>query len=216
VTPGAAAPLVCLLDYGSGNVRSVANLLEYLRVEHRVSNEEADIDAATHLVLPGVGGFGAAMEKIRQRIPLDRLTAAVHRERKPFLGICVGMQVLADRGEEFGSHPGFGWIPGSVRRLQEHGLPVPHVGWNEVRACSPEAMLGPHAALDFYFVHSYVFAAHEQEHVVATTGYGEEFASIIRKGTIMGVQFHPEKSQKAGMLLIRNFLRLGTVPTIGS
>jgi len=216
VTAPGRAPHVCLLDYGSGNVRSVANLLEYLHIEHRVSNDAADIDAATHIVLPGVGAFGAAMEKIRERIPLDRLTEAVQQERKPFLGICVGMQVLADRGEEFGSHPGLGWIPGSVRRLQEHGLPIPHVGWNEARARSPEAMLEPHAGLDFYFVHSYVFAALEQEHVVATTQYGEEFASIIRKGTIIGVQFHPEKSQKAGMLLIRNFLRLGAVPNFAS
>ncbi len=215
MTAIAGAPHVCLLDYGSGNVRSVANLLEHLRVEHRVSNDEADIDAATHFVLPGVGAFGAAMEKIRQRVPLDRLTAAVHQLGKPFLEICVGMQVLADRGEEFGSHPGLGWIPGSVRRLQDHGLPIPHVGWNEVRARAPEAMLGPHAALDFYFVHSYVFAALDQEHVVATTRYGEEFASIIRKGTIVGAQFHPEKSQKAGMLLIRNFLRLRPVGSVG-
>jgi len=216
VTKGAKTPLVCLLDYGSGNVRSVANLLGHLRIEHRVSNDEADIDAATHFVLPGVGAFGAAMEKIRERIPLDRLTIAVQREHKPFLGICVGMQVLADRGEEFGSHPGLGWIPGTVRRLQEHGLPIPHVGWNEVRARGPEALLGTHDGLDFYFVHSYVFAALEQEHVVATTRYGEEFASVIRKGTIIGVQFHPEKSQKAGMLLIQNFLRLGPGPAPGS
>jgi glutamine amidotransferase len=199
---------VCVLDYGSGNVRSVANLLEYLRVEHVVSNTEAAVERATHLVLPGVGAFGTAMELIHSRLPLPAVQAAVHAQRKPFLGICVGMQVLAESGEEFGTHRGLGWIAGTVRRFQEHGLPVPHVGWNEVRAMADAALLGEHQALDFYFLHSYLFDAADAASVVGTTTYGESFPSIVRRDNIVGVQFHPEKSQKAGMLLLGNFLRL--------
>lgn len=203
-----AAARVCVLDYGSGNVRSVANLLGFLRVEHVVSNSEAAIDHATHLVLPGVGAFGAAMDLIRSRVPLTAVEAAVREERKPFLGICVGMQVLAETGAEFGSHRGLGWIAGRVRRFHDHALPVPHVGWNEVHASGAGALLGEYRTMDFYFVHSYLFEAGDQRDVVATTTYGETFASVIRRDNIVGVQFHPEKSQKAGMMLLGNFLRL--------
>lgn len=203
-----ATARVCVLDYGSGNVKSVANLLQYLRVEHVVSNSESCIDRATHLVLPGVGAFGAAMDLIRTRIPLAALEAAVHKTRKPFLGICVGMQVLADRGEEFGVHEGLGWISGTVRRFQDHGLPIPHVGWNEVRTTGAASLLGEYQTMDFYFVHSFVLEASDEADVVGRTEYGETFASIVRRGNIVGVQFHPEKSQKAGMLLLTNFLRL--------
>jgi glutamine amidotransferase len=199
---------VCVLAYGSGNVKSVANLLEYLRVEHVVSNSESAIGEATHLVLPGVGAFGAAMQMIRHTIPLQALHAAVHVEHKPFLGICVGMQVLAESGEEFGVHQGLGWIPGSVRKFRDHGLPTPHMGWNEVRATSAPGLLGEHQTLDFYFLHSFLFEAANPANVAALTTYGETFPSIVRRDNIVGVQFHPEKSQQAGMLLLGNFLRL--------
>jgi len=201
-------PRVCILDYGSGNVRSVANLFGFLKVQHVVSNSVSQIDEATHLVLPGVGAFGAAMQKIQQSIPLDKVTAAVHADKKPFLGICVGMQVLADVGEEFGTHQGLGWIPGCVRRFRDYGLPVPHIGWNEVRKQCAGSLLGEHEKLDFYFVHSYLFDPRDTECVEAITTYGEPFPSIIRRENVVGVQFHPEKSQKAGMLLLTNFLRL--------
>ena len=200
---------VCILDYGSGNVRSVANLLEFLRVEHVVSNEPACIAAATHLILPGVGAFGASMQKIRERIDLELLTQAVFAGRKPFLGICVGMQVLAETGHEFGVHRGLGWIRGRVRRLEQGGgLPVPPVGWNEARRLRADSLLGEHQKLDFYFVHSYVLEAADPGDIEATTTYGETYPSIVRRDNILGVQFHPEKSQKAGMLLLTNFLRL--------
>jgi glutamine amidotransferase len=199
---------VCILDYGCGNVKSVANLLAFLKVEYQVSNSEACIERATHLVLPGVGAFGTAMDKIRQTIPLASVNTAVHAQRKPFLGICVGMQVLAERGEEFGTHQGLGWIPGTVRRFRASGLPIPHIGWNDVRRCGPDSLLGEHEAMDFYFVHSYLFEAGDSASVQATTTYGEIFPSIIRQRNVVGVQFHPEKSQKAGMLLLRNFLHL--------
>jgi glutamine amidotransferase len=199
---------VCILDYGSGNVRSVANLLQFLKVQHVVSNEIRQIVGASHLVLPGVGAFGAAMQRIRERIPLDDVSEIVLVRKKPFLGICVGMQVLADVGEEFGKHAGLGWVPGYVRRFRDEGLPVPHVGWNEVHATRGGTLLGEYERLDFYFVHSYLFVPKMIGDVEATTSYGEDFPSIIRRGNVLGVQFHPEKSQKAGMLLLQNFLRL--------
>jgi imidazole glycerol-phosphate synthase subunit HisH len=199
---------VCILDYGSGNVRSVANLLAFLKVAHVVSNEPAELAAATHLILPGVGAFGASMQKIRERIDLKQLTQAVFERRAPFLGICVGMQVLAQSGHEFGAHLGLGWIRGRVRRFQQSELPVPHVGWNEARRVRADSLLGEHDKLDFYFVHSYVLEADDPGDVEATTTYGETYPSIVRRDNIVGVQFHPEKSQKAGMLLLTNFLRL--------
>jgi imidazole glycerol-phosphate synthase subunit HisH len=198
---------VCILDYGSGNVKSVANLLAFLKVEHAVSNDPASIAAASHLILPGVGAFGAAMQAIREKLPLPALEQAVFGDKKPFLGICVGMQVLAETGEEFGTHRGLGWIGGRVRRFHQSELPVPHIGWNEVRRCYPRSLLGEHDKIDFYFVHSYVFEPTQAVDVEATTSYGETFPSIIRRDNVLGVQFHPEKSQKAGMLLLTNFLQ---------
>jgi len=116
--------------------------------------------------------------------------------------------VLAETGEEFGTHRGLGWIPGCVRRFRDCGLPIPHIGWNEVRTDTTAALLGEHDKLDFYFVHSYLFDAGDSSSVVATTIYGEQFPSVVRCDNIVGVQFHPEKSQKAGMLLLGNFLKL--------
>ena len=199
---------VCILDYGSGNVRSVANLLAFMKVEHAVSSESAAIGAATHLILPGVGAFGASMQQIRERIDLRLVTQAVFERRTPFLGICVGMQVLAETGHEFGVHQGLGWIRGCVRRFKQSELPVPHVGWNEARRVRADSLLGEHEKLDFYFVHSYLLEAADPADVEATTTYGETYPSIVRRDNILGVQFHPEKSQKAGMLLLTNFLRL--------
>jgi glutamine amidotransferase len=186
----------------------VANLLHFLKVEHVISNEVGHIARASHLVLPGVGAFGAAMQRIKEKVPLEDLSDAVLTRKKPLLGICVGMQVLADSGEEFGVHQGLGWIHGTVRKFSDAGLPVPHIGWNEVRSTRANSLLGEHGRLDFYFVHSYLFVPEDSNQVEATTAYGEDFPSIIRHDNVVGVQFHPEKSQKAGMLLLQNFLRL--------
>lgn len=200
---------VCILDFGSGNVGSVRNLLCTLAERVVVSRDPADLRAATHLVLPGVGAFGAAMEAIRTRLPLDVLKREVFAEKKPFLGICVGLQVLAEKGFEYGEHEGLGWIPGTVNRLDPGSLPLPHIGWNDIVARSASPLLsGFSAHPDFYFVHSYVFAPADPADVVATCTYGAEFPCILARGNVMGVQFHPEKSQKAGKLLLQNFLRM--------
>lgn len=198
---------VCILDYGSGNVKSVFNLLSTLIDDVVISNAPAEIVNASHIVLPGVGAFGTAMRKIRETLPMDDLEQAVLTEKKPFLGICVGMQVMASRGVEFGEHAGLGWIAGSVEKLDVNDLPLPHVGWNNVICKQASPLLeGLGSDPDFYFVHSFVFNVANPKHMLASTNYGEEFCSVIQHENLFGVQFHPEKSQRTGIKLMKNFL----------
>ena len=200
---------VCILDYGSGNTRSVFNLFSSIADNVAVSNEPKSILEASHLILPGVGSFGAAMRKIGNTLPMDVLEQAVLSEGKPFLGICVGMQVLANRGMEFGDYPGLGWIAGTVRQLDSKTFPLPHVGWNSISGKRPSPLLaGLEGEPDFYFVHGFSFHAQNEEHVLATSNYGTEFCSMLQKDNIFGVQFHPEKSQRTGIKLATNFLSI--------
>ncbi|KTT35626.1 imidazole glycerol phosphate synthase subunit HisH [Pseudomonas rhizoryzae] len=199
---------VCVLDYGAGNVRSVVNLFSSL-APTQLSNDPDVIAAASHLVLPGVGAFGAAMAKVEATLPLPLLRRLVLEEGRPFLGICVGMQLLAEEGLEFGRHRGLGWIPGTVERLASGDLPLPHVGWNDVRPEREHPLLqGLDDHPDFYFVHSYGFQTTEPADVLASVDYGQRFAAMIGRGNVLGVQFHPEKSQGPGRRLLRNFLEL--------
>lgn len=198
---------VCILDYGSGNVKSVFNLFSTVADHVVVSNQSEKILGASHIVLPGVGAFGTAMRKIRDALPMESLEQVVLVEKRPFLGICVGMQVMASRGMEFGEHAGLGWIAGSVEQLDSKGLPLPHVGWNNLTCKQePSLLAGLGDDPDFYFVHSFAFHADNPQHVLATTEYGEEFCSVIQRENLYGVQFHPEKSQRTGLKLVKNFL----------
>ena len=199
---------VCILDYGSGNVKSVFNIFSSILKNVVISNKPEDITTATHIVLPGVGAFGSAMEKINKNIPLDLLETEVLKKKKPFLGICVGMQVLAEKGLEFGEHKGFGWISGVVDKLNSNNLPLPHIGWNNIKVVKKIPILENLDNQDFYFVHSFTFKEKDSKDRAAKTEYGEVFSSIVSRENIIGVQFHPEKSQKAGKLLIKNFLSI--------
>ena len=199
---------ICLIDYGSGNIKSVYNVLKHLGHNALISNDKNDIKNCSHLILPGVGSFGSAMDKIATKVPIDCLENAVLNNGKPFLGICVGMQVLADEGNEFSKFKGLGWIGGTVNKLKSGELTVPHVGWNDIDIKNNSPIfdkLKDHK--DFYFLHSYAFDVADSRHILAVTDYGEKFVSAVQKDNICGVQFHPEKSQRAGQLILNNFMK---------
>ena len=196
---------VCILDYGSGNVKSVKNA--FAQVSNCVvSNATKDIIDASHLVLPGVGSFKDSMERIIKTIPIDVVLQQVING-KPLLGICVGMQVLGRSGIEFEIARGLGIPPGLVSRINSESLPLPHVGWNNLIDIKKSPLtVGITEEDDFYFVHSYGYTSLLDEFVIARASYGSSFPVIVSSGNTYGVQFHPEKSQKAGNTLIENFI----------
>jgi glutamine amidotransferase len=201
---------VAVIDYGIGNVRSVMNACtrQGIEVTRVTTGDELASADPSHILLPGVGAIAAAMERLGQRGFRPVLERLVLGEGRHFLGICVGMQILAETCEEFGTHAGLGWVRGRVTRLGAimPALRVPHVGWNTLHVRDAgDPVLGPLDGADVYFVHSYAFEA-EPSAIAATTDYGGAFASAIRKGPILGVQFHPEKSSKAGAGLIARFV----------
>jgi imidazole glycerol-phosphate synthase subunit HisH len=207
-----------IIDYGSGNLRSAAKAFERAARESggamavKVSASPRDVAAASHIVLPGVGAFADCMNGL-SRLPgmVDALTRAVHEDKRPFLGICVGMQLLAKQGHEHGTHAGLGWIDGEVHRLavEGQGLKVPHMGWNELtpREGSHPLLAGIDPGAHAYFVHSYHMVLRDQRDALATTEYGGTMLAVAGRANIAGTQFHPEKSQEAGLRLIANFLR---------
>lgn len=209
---------VAIVDYGSGNLRSAAKAFERaareagLPHEIRVTDDAAAIRAADRIVLPGVGAFGDCGAGLAARSGVtEALIAAVIEGGRPFFGICVGMQLLADEGREHGVHPGLGWVPGWVERIADApGRRIPHMGWNDL-ILKPGGATHPvfrdlPAGGQVYFVHSYVFAAARPEHVLAVSDYGGEITAAIGRDNIVGTQFHPEKSQAVGLAVIRNFL----------
>ena len=197
---------VCILDYGSGNVNSVFNILQHMNYQAVISNDEDQIKKCSHIILPGVGSFGSAMNKILSKIPIRVLEDEVIKYKKPILGICVGMQIFANKGFENGIFDGLGWIKGKVEKLKSGNLSLPHIGWNNIKVNSDSKILMNISDNDFYFLHSYVFKPESNNNIIANTVYGEKFCSVINENNIFGTQFHPEKSQKAGIQLIKNFL----------
>jgi glutamine amidotransferase len=205
---------VALIDYGSGNLRSAEKALvkaaEVLpdRPTILVTDDPRTVAGADRIVLPGVGAFAACMNALTGRHGLvEALTEAVQGRGAPFLGVCVGMQLLADRGLEFGVTPGLGWIPGEVRRLapDDPAAKVPHMGWNSLQGAHPLFEgLGPEPHM--YFTHSFAFHPDDPADIVAWTDHGGRFAAAVARGPVMGVQFHPEKSQGLGQKLLSNFL----------
>ncbi|QDU61537.1 Imidazole glycerol phosphate synthase subunit HisH 1 [Planctomycetes bacterium Pan216] len=196
-----------LIDYGAGNTTSVLNALEHLRLDVTLARTPEDLENADRLILPGVGAFASAMRKLERLALVDALGDHVVERKKPFLGICVGMQLLADLGHEFETYPGLGYVAGEVKRLraEEVGLRVPHIGWNEVDYDPSCPLFEGMSAPAFYFVHSYVIEPSDPTSTVATCLHGGPFAAAVRRGNIFGVQFHPEKSQRDGLKLLENF-----------
>lgn len=201
---------VVIVDYGLGNLWSVRNAFESLGVEVTVSSDPAIVSGSQCLILPGVGNFGSGMHNLRARGLADALNEAVLEKGTPLLGICLGMQLLADESEEAPGVGGLGWIPGKVQRFHDEAVRLPHMGFNGVVATGERRGFFPQVdgeAPDFYFVHSYCYHPDDERHVMARTTYGSEFVSAVTKDRIVGVQFHPEKSQSSGLRLIIDFLK---------
>ena len=202
---------VAIIDYGRGNVRSVKNAVEHCGADAVVTADPQAIDDASHIILPGVGAFGDAMAALQAKGLPEILTQQVTARGKPFLGICLGMQLLADRSEEHGTHAGLGWIPGEVVRLNAGlgQLKIPHMGWNDVALSAAHPLFDRFkpGQLTFYFVHSYHFRASHADEMLASCDYGTRFTAAVAKDNILGVQFHPEKSQDSGVELLENFVR---------
>jgi glutamine amidotransferase len=206
---------LAIIDYGSGNVRSVRRALEAAAMAANISLEadltdDADrIRRADRIVLPGVGHFADCAAGLAARHGVtEALVEAVFRKGVPFLGVCVGMQLMADVGREDVETRGLGWIPGAVERIRpKGGLPVPHMGWNVLRDMKPHPVLAglgrePHV----YFVHSYALTPNNTGHIAAKCDYGGLFTAAVARDNLFGTQFHPEKSQRAGQTLLANFL----------
>jgi len=207
---------VALIDYGSGNLpsadkalrKAAANLSTPMTVV--VTDDPAVIARADRVVLPGVGAFAACMGALKARTGvIEAMGEAVTGRGAPFLGICVGMQLLATRGLEFGETRGLGWLGGDVRRLPpEPHLKIPHMGWNGLEVAAPDAPLfaGLNSGVHMYFTHSYALYPESETDIAAWTDHGGQFAAAVVRGNMAGVQFHPEKSQGAGARLLGNFL----------
>jgi glutamine amidotransferase len=199
---------VALIDYGIGNLRSVQKALEHVGATVTLTEDADTILATDKVVLPGVGAFGDGMKGLRAR-GLDGVVCEVVRRGTPLLGICVGMQVLFEVSEELGLHTGLGLLPGRVVRFAPRQLKVPHTGWNEIATRQSSNLFRDLPAGSFaYFNHSYYCIA-APEHTLAATDYGEPFASVVGRGRLYGIQFHPEKSQAVGLTLLRNFVERG-------
>ncbi len=202
--------MVVIIDYKMGNTGSVKNALHALGCDAVITSEKTDIGKATHLILPGVGAFPDGMKNLHSLNLVEILTKEVLTNKKPILGICLGMQMMATKGEEGGVHEGLQWIPGTTRKFQvdEDKFKVPHIGWNDVEVAGESKLLREILKPIFYFVHSYHFVPEHTDVVKGLTDYGEKFVSVVEQDNIFGVQFHPEKSQQEGLHLIRNFLQL--------
>ncbi|HWV12520.1 MAG TPA: imidazole glycerol phosphate synthase subunit HisH [Sphingobium sp.] len=199
---------LALIDYGAGNLHSVHNALRKAGADNAVITADPEVVAkADRIVLPGVGAFRACMDAL-SAIPgmIDAMNEAVGQRGTPFLGVCVGMQLLADAGEEFGRREGLGWVPGTVRRIEpsDPAIKVPHMGWNKVMLNGAPPLLETGEA---YFLHSYHFEAANPAHVAAVTDHGGPLVAAVAHGTIIGCQFHPEKSQTYGLSFLSRFLK---------
>lgn len=204
---------VVIIDYGSGNLQSVFNALEMVKTPShtiQISNNPEDLKSATHIILPGVGAFGDCISNLKAiKGMVEELQIQTLKNKKPFLGICVGMQLLADFGFEYGKHSGLGFISGNVIEIdnQNNSLKVPHIGWNNISIHKHHPILdGIQDGEHFYFVHSFHFVPKNQNNIIATVNYGSDLTAIISKDNIVATQFHPEKSADAGLRILKNFI----------
>lgn len=198
--------MVAIIDYGMGNVLSVQKALNALNVQSIISDNVEEISACSHIILPGVGSFKQAMENLHSRKLVAVLEKEVKEKKKPFLGICLGMQLLAEKGFEDAETTGLGFIEGSVKPIPDHDLPTTHIGWNNITVKNPKHFKNI-KDLNFYFVHSFCFEPTHASDVAATVEYGGLITAAVQKENVFGTQFHPEKSQVEGLEVLKNFLQ---------
>ncbi len=204
--------MITIIDYGLGNIQAFVNVYKRLHIPVVVARNSTELDGASKLILPGVGAFDNAMLRLHESGMHDAINDMVMAQKIPVLGVCVGMQMLADSSEE-GQLQGLGWVPGKVMAFnstqQESSLPLPHMGWNDVKPATGTSLFqGLETSARFYFLHSYYFVCDQDENAIATTGYGLDFHCAVAAGSIFGVQFHPEKSHHHGVKLLKNFAEL--------
>jgi glutamine amidotransferase len=201
--------MIVIIDYGISNLKSVKNILEVIGAEVIISNKKEDIEKAERIILPGVGSFDEGIGNLEKLGLIEILRKEVLEKKKPFLGICLGMQLLATKGNEGRENKGLNFIPGEVKRLKlKKEFKVPHVGWDDIIIKKETPLFnGMTKDKNFYFVHSYYFIPESDECIVATCNYDKEFVCAIQKGNIFATQFHPEKSQINGMKFMENFIK---------
>lgn len=204
--------MITIIDYGLGNIQAFVNMYRRLNIAVKVARDACDLVGAERLILPGVGAFDHAMDLLHAAGMRATLDALVLEKRVPVMGICVGMQILANASDE-GSAAGLGWIPGRVRAFkaepQSANMPLPHMGWNDVHPVPHNPLFkGIETDSRFYFLHSFFYEVAEQKHATATASYGLDFACVVQSGNVFGVQFHPEKSHHFGAALLKNFAEL--------
>lgn len=195
---------VVVIDYGMGNVASVQKALDFLKIPNQLSSDEQIIRDASHLVLPGVGSFWQGMQNLESKNLISLLQNEVTQKQKPIFGICLGMQLLADKGSEPLDCRGLGIIGGEVVKIEDQTIRVPHLGWNDIKIISNSDFLH-FDKKDFYFIHSYHFKAKNANDVLATVEYGNEYTAALKKKNVLATQFHPEKSQNVGLEFIKKF-----------
>lgn len=211
--------MITMIDYGASNIRSAQKAFEYIGAEVQLTEDPEVVRKATKLVLPGVGAFGSGMDGLRQRNLPEAIQETV-AAGVPFLGICVGMQLMFDESNEMGIHQGLGLMAGKVKRFPEnftihnsqstiHNLKIPHMGWNQLEPAWESPLLAGVDTGDYtYFVHSYYCDPADATAVLAWTDYGFPFASVVQKDNVYGLQFHPEKSQSVGLKILKNFIEM--------
>lgn len=198
--------MIAVIDYGAGNLHSVKNALDYLGAESVITSSSDEILRADKVILPGVGSFGDAMRRLEEKNLVDSVKRAADGS-KPFLGICLGLQLLFESSEESPGVPGLGIFKGKVVKIPDHGLKIPHMGWNNI-APAKESRILPKNKPYVYFVHSYYINAYDKSDVSAYTEYGERLDVAVERGNVFATQFHPEKSGKAGLDILKRFLDL--------
>lgn len=204
--------MIAIIDYGSGNVGAIANIYKQLKIPHQITGDLRELEAAERYVLPGVGAFDATMSYLHKSGMVELLNEQILVRKKKVLGICVGMQILADSSEE-GVLPGLSWIHGRVRKIDAASLSapprLPQMGWNSVTPRAGARLFdGVDVARGFYFLHSYYFDVASASDVAATVQYGQELTCAVARGNVFGMQFHPEKSHANGVAVFRNFAEL--------